>query len=125
MLRLVLVRGLPGSGKSTMAREMGELGLRHFETDQFFVDSKGVYRFDATKLGKAHQWCQDAVKAHLDAGGKAVVSNTFTQKWEALPYLDMVDPSEVEILVATGDWGNTHGVPPESIQRMKDRWEKF
>lgn len=125
MLRLVLVRGLPGSGKSTMARELTELGLRHFETDTFFVDSKGVYRFDATKLGVAHKWCQDEVKAHLESGGRAVVSNTFTQKWEAQSYLDMVDPSEVEIMVAIGEWGNLHGVPLEAIQRMKDRWEKF
>ena len=68
----------------------------------------------------------------------AVVSNTFSQAWELLPYYQMVfehnminehyDNVEsyiyITLLEAQGSWGNTHGVPDEAIQKMARRWER-
>jgi adenylate kinase family enzyme len=47
---IYLVRGIPGSGKSTFAKS---LGGTHFETDQFFMVD-GKYNFDGSKLKEAH-----------------------------------------------------------------------
>ena len=52
---LVLIRGLPGSGKSTIAKELAVTGFEHFEADMFFpVD--GVYRYEASRIRHAHTW---------------------------------------------------------------------
>lgn len=58
---LVLIRGLPGSGKSTMARILRQVGYEHFEADIFFED-RGVYRYDASRVADAHAWCQRDTK---------------------------------------------------------------
>ena len=43
---LYLLRGVPGSGKSTVAQNIGGT---HFETDKYFMVD-GEYKFDPTKL---------------------------------------------------------------------------
>ena len=54
---LYLLRGVPGSGKSTVAQNIGGT---HFETDKYFMVD-GEYKFDPTKLKQYHQMCQDEV----------------------------------------------------------------
>lgn len=117
---LVLIRGLPGSGKSTMARVLALVGYQHFEADQFFMQD-GVYRFDGSRIREAHAWCQDMTRKALLQGHRTVVSNTFTQLREMAPYQAM--SRLVRVIEAQGHWGNVHGVPEETLQRMAGRWE--
>lgn len=121
--KLVLIRGLPGSGKSTLGRSMA--GFVHVEADMYFDWCDGVYRFDPSKVKDAHAWCQNAARAALLTRRNVVVSNTFTRKWEMEPYLNMAKELgvEVEIIVAKGEYPNIHGVPEETIARMRERWE--
>jgi predicted kinase len=121
-MHLFLIRGLPGSGKSTIASSFA--GFHHFEADMFFMQD-GVYKYDASKIKQAHEWCQQAVRNALDIGGDVVVSNTFTRWDEMKPYFDLalefgIDPN---VMTAQGNFGNVHGVPDEVIRRMRDRWE--
>ena len=121
-MELVLIRGLPGSGKSTMAKAMH--GYCHFEADQFFMRD-GEYKFDPALLKHAHDSCQKMADAALQIARDVVVSNTFTRKWEMQAYLDMAKKhgADVRIITATGNYKNVHGVPAEAIQKMRDRWE--
>ncbi len=118
MATLTIIRGLPGSGKSTMARAMG---ISHFEADMWMTDADGSYRFDPRNLKRAHAECLNAVRGALKSGKDCVVSNTFTQRWEMKPYYDLGFP--VREIVATGDYGNIHGVPADKIEAMRERWE--
>lgn len=120
---LVLIRGLPGSGKSTMARAM--TGYVHLEADMFFVGDDGVYRYDREKIKAAHLWCQRETRKALARGESVVVSNTFTRRFEMEPYFGMARKLGVSVRVieATGNWPNIHGVPPEVIKKMRQRWE--
>lgn len=126
---LYIVRGIPGSGKSTFAKT---LGGTHFETDEFFMVD-GEYKFDPTKLKEAHRWCQDSVNTAMILNHTAglnnviVVSNTFTQEWEMEPYFQMADTYEYKVfsvIVENRHGGiNTHGVPEDKLQAMRDRFE--
>ena len=124
MSKLILVRGLPGSGKSAYA---GTLSDYVFEADSYFISSKGVYTFDPTKLKEAHLSCLLRTANCILNGDSAVVANTFTQRWEMEPYftLGRLMGVEVEVHKCVGDYQNIHGVPPEAIERMRARWEDY
>lgn len=121
MSALVLIRGLPGSGKSTMARAMP--GYSHYEADMFF--DVGGYKFDVKLLPNAHAWCLNAAKRAMRNGMKCVVSNTFTRNWEMEPYIEAAAHFGVpcRIIEARGNWPNIHSVPEDVIDRMRARWE--
>lgn len=126
---LYLLRGIPGAGKSTLARQ---LGCTHFETDTFFMVD-GEYKFDPSKLKEAHKWCQDNVHSamilNVTTGDHSdiVVSNTFTQAWEMEPYIELAKSwgyRVFSIIVENRHGGiNQHNVPEDKLQVMKDRFE--
>ena len=126
MQKLILVRGLPGSGKSTYAQEIRYDNIWSIEADMFFM-VEGNYKFDMSKLKYAHAWCQGITSNFLNQGESVVVSNTFTTMRELKPYLDMAKDFNVtvEVVECRGDYGSIHGVPEETLMKMKIRWEEY
>lgn len=125
-MELVLIRGLPGSGKTTMARGTMFEDFAHYEADMFFTDESGAYHYDRDKIKDAHEWCQREAFKALANGKSVVVSNTFTRRFEMEPYFEMAKTFGIEprIMEATGNWPNVHGVPAEVVEKMRQRWEK-
>ena len=124
MKTLYIVRGLPGSGKSSLAKKITET---LYSADDFFTNKKGEYNFNAKLLGKAHEWCWGKVRDAMFLGVNAVaVANTFTQAWEAEKYYQIAEEYGYSVFVieCQNDFGNVHDVPQESIDAMKERWEK-
>jgi predicted kinase len=128
MKKLILLRGLPGSGKSTFAKSISNESTGHIESEMFFVKD-GEYKFDGSKIKDAHNWCQDVVEHWMNFNDfeTIIVSNTFTQEWEMKPYMDMAKEWEYQvfsIIVENRHGGvNQHGVPDEKLQQMNDRFE--
>lgn len=129
MKTLYLLRGTPGSGKSSLAKTMGVV---NFEADMFFMEGN-EYKFDPTKLKQAHQWCQNQVEITMKLSDKVIgdkkiaVSNTFTQEWEMEPYYKLAEKygfTIFSIIVEKRHQGtNQHNVPEEKIEQMKNRFE--
>jgi predicted kinase len=124
MQKLYIIRGVPGSGKTTRAQELA--GMNYFEADQWMWNSAGEYQFDPSRLGYCHTMCKNSVRAALAAGLPVVaVSNTFVKKRDYMPYVKLAEEfgAEVEIIVMTGNWKNVHGVPEETVERMRRQFE--
>jgi predicted kinase len=127
MNTLILLRGLPGSGKSTVSKLFGD-STCHYEADMFFIDHLNVYRFDASKINDAHNWCRHKTMDAMKAGHPTViVSNTFTQEWEMEAYYLLAEEfgyMVVSMIVENRHGGkNIHGVPEDKLEIMKNRFE--
>ena len=131
---LYIVRGLPGSGKDTLGRQLGKV----ITADQFFeetVDGKTVYTFDPARIHEAHSYCKGEVKEHLEKGyGPIAVCNTFTRLWEFAFYIGLARAFGYRLVVLTVESGltddelagrNLHGVPASVIRDMRRRWEDY
>jgi predicted kinase len=133
MRTLTLVRGISGSGKTTVARQLALGGRRKLITaDDYFVED-GIYQFDPSKLSEAHAWCGTEADLAMQEGLHVIVHNTFTQRWEMEAYLQMGERHGYRVtVVSVFDGGctdeelaarNEHEVPLYGIAAMRDRWE--
>jgi NEDD4-binding protein 2 len=134
MRTLIILRGLPGAGKTSFANMIWESGVI-FEADKYFINNEGEYVFDAFKLHKAHEWCIASIEAAMqrnkESEGKyfseIVVSNTTTTQKEIQPYLDLAKAYEYNVvsLIVENRHGNVsvHGVAEETMDKMEKRFE--
>lgn len=140
MKNLIIMRGLPGSGKSTkanelaqQAKEQGKESTIRSTDDQFMVF--GVYRFDPKRIGAAHQANHKLVESDMMRGvDTIIVDNTSIKKWESNGYRELARKHgyEVQECIVGGFSAvdakayharNTHGVPLEIVQRMAGQFE--
>lgn len=122
MASMILVRGLPGSGKSTIAKNL--IGFyQHIETDMFWMVD-GEYKFDASRLGEAHAWCLDKTRDMLVRSWSPVVSNTFTTVKEIRPYFELAKEFDIvpQVITCQSGFKNVHDVPEETLAKMKARF---
>ena len=134
---LYIIRGLPGSGKSTLGEKLGDSYMdfhpkfggpktHSYAADDWFYDEKGKYNFKPEELPQAHEECQARVRGCMMSSiGNIAVCNTFSQQWEAEPYIRMAEQHEYTcvILECQSQFGNVHDVPMQTIREMKERWE--
>jgi predicted kinase len=129
---LILLRGLPGSGKTTLAKVILQLPTNTepevLSADDFFETKDGDYIFDPTKLKEAHNYCQFRCSERMrQQKAKIIVANTFTQEWEMDEYFKMAERYNyrVHTVIVENRHGNenVHGVPKDKLQQMKDRFQ--
>ena len=130
---LFLVRGLPGSGKTSFASHIWN-DYAVCEADKFFYDKEGNYNFDGSKLKEAHAWCKNEVEIRMQDHQnnqqyypEIAVSNTFTQEWEMEDYFKLAEKygwKVVSLIVENRHGGkNLHGVPDDKLEIMRNRFE--
>lgn len=125
-MRLILIRGLPGSGKTTLARRMRNRITDHFETDMFF-EKDGKYDADLTKLPEAHGWCLRKACESLCRGRSVIVSNTFSQLWEMEGYIDAAKRygADLRVIRSTGEFKSVHNIPDEQMDNYVNKFECY
>ena len=130
---MYIMRGLPGSGKSTKAEHLGQGGVVLASDDFFMVN--GEYVWDERAISYAHSWNIRRAKEAIEKGiSPIVIDNTNIKGEYARPYVEMAKEAGYEIRIAEPDtpWKfdvdelarrNTHRVPRDKIQKMVDSWE--
>jgi len=128
---LYLTRGLPGSGKTTLAHQLTN-SHSICEADKFFYDKEGNYNWDGDKLNEAHNWCVSEVKVRMMDNARneqfypiIVVSNTFTMESEMEPYIELAKKYGYIVisLILENRHGSVskHNVPIKSLNKMEQR----
>jgi len=81
---LILLRGLPGAGKTTFAQLISENNCYPiYSVDDYFTDDSGNYAFQFDENYKAYAACLKNVEHAIENGHlKIIVHNTFTMDWE-------------------------------------------
>lgn len=131
---LYLIRGIPGSGKTTLANTLasglvgspGITGVTVVAADDFMVDREGNYDFRPERLHYCHTQCLKTTEAALKLGEAVIVHNTLTTEKELEPYIRLAKELDVRytvIIVENRHEGkNVHGVPDEKLQQMRNRF---
>ena len=122
---LIIIRGCPGSGKTTFAKMLGTKAI--CTADDYHTSREGVYNWKPENIGKAHSWCQKKCARFMRANAeKIVVANTSTTEEEMAPYLVMAKEFEYKVfsvIVENRHQGkDTHEVPEATIEKMKNRF---
>src|SRR5271157_1250098 len=97
--KLVIMRGVPGSGKSTKAKELAE--ARFYDgghpvicsADDYFVDmDTKQYTFDPKRLPAAHTYCRGKAEGAMEADSDMVIiDNTNMRRWDFSVYVKMAE----------------------------------
>jgi predicted kinase len=120
---LLILRGLPGSGKSSLA-EILDIKAVCCADDYFVRDGKYLWNID--KLYAAHMWCERKCRRFMKKQiNLIVVTNTFTSARELRPYEDLARQFGYKffsVVVENRHGGkNSHGVSEETLEKFKNR----
>jgi len=132
---LMLVRGLPGSGKTTLAHKLTAMqkGAICVAADDFLIED-GEYRFNPARLPEVHEKCERTAELAMRNGASLiVVHNTFSQRWEMQRYMARAEQYDYQVhVIDLFNAGlsidelverNVHSVPRFAVESMWDRWQ--
>ena len=129
MKKLILLRGVPGAGKTTVATLFydSECDDTHLiAADDYMVDIDGNYEYDFNKLKECHKLCQHQVRNSLELFDRVIVHNTFCADWEMDAYYKIaeeVGDCRVYSMIVENRHGSKsiHDVPDDKIEMMKTK----
>lgn len=127
---LILLRGLPGSGKTSLAKVLSENSkYPMYSVDDYFTNAEtGEYLFDYKNNQYAYKQCQDQTEQSMRQKAKKIlVHNTFTMAWEMEPYFKLASTYNYSLFVVTvenyHETGNVHEVSHEQLQKMAEKYK--
>lgn len=132
MATVIIVRGLPGVGKTTwIEKNFGEEEPTICSADHYFMLG-GTYQYDHSKIAEAQEECFNTFFDALEADTPfIIVNNVFHRLWNFTPYMKVARRFKYDCHIAhiyTRDpWEsclrNTHGVPEHKFKWLLEAWE--
>jgi predicted kinase len=130
MLSLIILRGLPGAGKTTLAKLLSE-GVKWpvFSIDSYFTDPlTNEYNFQFDKNHLAYKNCEDQTRTAMEnKTEKIFIDNVFSLDWEIEPYFKLASKYNYIVFVATVENyhsnKNSHGISDEKLQKMAAKYK--
>lgn len=130
-MKVVILRGIPGAGKTTWARQNAQDAII-CSADHFF-EKDGVYQFNPKMLSQAHGACLKKFVEALQNGDQlVVVDNTNIKIQHLTPYVSLAEAYNYKVEIRTlkvpmlvGAARNIHSVPQATIQRMEKEFERL
>lgn len=130
---LIIVRGLPSSGKSTIAKLLVANSGVAISADEYLTTSNGEYCFSKTNFIEAQKMCKkDCELLMQDGVSPIVLHNTMAESWESKEYFEYAEKFGYQTHVLNlYDAGcndqelaarNTHAMPSHLIQKMRQKW---
>lgn len=127
-MNLYLIRGLPGSGKSTFASTLSRLyDCDHWEHDQYLYTDEGEYVWTESRMAYAYRQCLRDTEATMERGEPVVVSNVFPTAKSLKNYRKLAEKYgyQVTYIVVENRRGgvNIHDVPQEALDNMREAFQ--
>lgn len=125
MAILRLMRGAPGSSKSTSAKRMFP-GTLLLENDMFLI-SDDQYKWSKERVRVGIDLCIKMTEMALKNGSDVVVANTFTKKRFIDSYKKLADKygAKFEVYRCTGNFKNVHGLNDAMVESFKNAMEDY
>ena len=126
---LIVLRGLPGSGKSLLAEVLSEHGRYPvFSIDDYFTDAEGNYHFRFQDNHKAYQLCEERTEAAMQTSvSKIFVDNVFSLEWEIEPYFKLASVYGYRMHIVTVEnrhgGSNVHGVDKTQLDKIAQKFK--
>ena len=130
MKSVYILRGVSGSGRSTLAKNLIDLLDSKYigticEADEFFIKD-GEYKFYPEGLAQAHNYCRRKFdSAVINEHNLIIISNTNASEKEFSYYLDKAKANGyyVAVMITENRHGGTnlHNVPEEALMRQQEK----
>jgi len=122
---VIILRGVSGAGKSTVAKLFNTKAI--CSADDYFMRN-GEYKWYGAGLRYAHAWCERKCELFMKAGAEVIViDNTSVKAKDSKAYYVLAKEFDYvvhSIIVENRHNGvNSHGVPEQSVDKMRARFE--
>ena len=139
MTHVTFIRGIPGTGKSTLAQKMKSNFTSEFiscaiiEADDFFLIPHGFpgaesYNFEGSMIPHAHELAQAKFRYWIyHQVPQIIVANTMCQQWELDKYLGIMESMRpgaptFGIVNMEIEYGSVHGVPEDRMKMFRKKY---
>lgn len=152
MNKLIILRGCPGSGKSSWAKQYQQDYIKDnlhnevyiYSADDYFIRPDRVYDWNRNLLSNAHNWCRKGVEqfmkdpishgAYYQYNFIIILDNTNIKRKDFKVYIEMAQQYGFEVeekilgefteeAIQLYAERNIHNVPVETIRRMAQSLE--
>lgn len=130
MPTMYVMRGAPGSGKSTVAKRLRDMSAQGYcviaSADDFFVED-GEYVYDGSRLSEAHARCFGKAAVAMASHQNVVVDNTNLSVRDFAHYVIVASLKGYHVVevLCYGEFRNIHDVPEWRVKQMREQIESW